>query len=130
MKAEVISIEDYRRGGPPAAELPLVGWQEVSLLFEPKPGVELICAEICGDSLKGDGIFDGDTAVVELTGQASPGQLVAAMTPGGLVVKYYHAAPGRRVRLCSANEASRDLVYPRHAVRIVGVVRQINRRLA
>jgi hypothetical protein len=51
------------------------------------------------------------------------------MTPVGLVVKYYHPQRGGKVRLCSANKASRDLVYPRRLVRVLGVVRQINRRL-
>jgi phage repressor protein C with HTH and peptisase S24 domain len=109
--------------------LPLVEWREVRLLFKPGPNVRLVCAEICGDSLHEALIADGDMAVIELTHEARDGELVAALTPQGILVKYLYREPRGWVRLESRNAAYEPHRFKVGEVRIQGVIRQIVRKL-
>lgn len=61
-----------------------------------------VISEICGDSLTGAGIRDGDLALVHLTSDIRAGDLVAALTPEGMLVKFLDYKGGL-IRLESAN---------------------------
>lgn len=88
--------------------LPTVKWRQVRLPRWARNSDRFIVSEICGDSLIGAGIFDGDLALVYLTQDIRQGDLVAALTPEGMLVKFLGYQDGQ-IRLDSANPH-----YPPH----------------
>jgi SOS-response transcriptional repressor LexA len=110
--------------------LPIVEWREVRLPSDAREQDRYVCAEICGDSLVDALIADGDLAVIELAAEARDGELVAALTPEGILAKFFYREPGGVIRLESRNEAYPNLRYPARRVRIQGVIRHIIRRLS
>ena len=88
--------------------LPFVKWKQVSVPKWAKNSDKFVLSEICGDSLIGAGINDGDLALIYLTANIRAGDLVAALTPEGMVVKYLAFLDGK-IRLESANPH-----YPPH----------------
>ena len=107
--------------------LPFISWREVSTRGSYKG--RLVAAEICGESLTEEGIFDGDLAVIELTYEARNGQLVAALTPQGMMAKYFYQEPDYTVRLESRNQAYLPLYFRPHQISVHGIVREIIRKL-
>jgi SOS-response transcriptional repressor LexA len=83
---------------------------------------------VTGETLAGEGIHDGDMAVVRVNfkdSELTPGRLIAATTPYGLLLKRIYQSPdGKTVRLVSANPDYGDLVLDRGDVEIRGVVVQ------
>jgi SOS-response transcriptional repressor LexA len=88
-------------------------------------GDQIVSFDVCGDSLEGDGIFDGDILVCKTNFEVAdltPGRLVVARLPsGGLVVKHLHTNNGHVV-LKAANAHYVDHVFEREDVRIEAVV--------
>ncbi len=76
-----------------------------------------------GDSMKDDGLWDGDTMVIDRRPRTTyEGQIVIAWINGGLVVKRYHKTQ-KLVVLMPANEAFLPIyVQPGDAFFIYGVV--------
>ena len=107
--------------------LPFVSWREVNLLRKYKG--RLVAAEICGESLSEDAILDGDMAVIELTHEARDGQLVAVLTPQGMMAKFFYQEPDYTIRLESRNQAYAPLHFRPHQITIQGIVREIVRKL-
>jgi SOS-response transcriptional repressor LexA len=82
--------------------LPIVRWRDVRLPRWARGNDRFVCAEICGDSLKDKGIFDGDIALIHLTHDITPGDLAAILTPEGMLIKFVFVEDGK-LRLESAN---------------------------
>ena|SRR5687767_10592755 len=88
--------------------LPTVKFREVKIPRWARSSDRFVLSEICGDSLTGVDIRNGDLALIYLTTNVKVGDLVAVLTPAGLLVKFlsFH---GDQVRLQSANPR-----YPPH----------------
>lgn len=78
--------------------------------------------EVHGDSMRDEGILDGDWVVVEQRDQARNGELVVALVDGGeATLKRIEQRPGM-VRLHAANPDYTAMEYAPDRVRIQGVV--------
>lgn len=88
--------------------LPIVQFREVRLPRWARSSDRFVLSEICGDSLTGVDIRNGDLALIHLTCDIKPGDLIAALTPDGFLVKFLAFQEGKIV-LTSANPN-----YPPH----------------
>jgi SOS-response transcriptional repressor LexA len=101
--------------------LPSVKWKAVQLPKWARSSDRFVLAEVCGDSLNGAGIYNGDLALVHLTTDIRAGDLVAALTPVGMLVKFLHYEDGL-ISLKSANPHYPPHTYEPSAVNIQGKV--------
>ncbi len=91
----------------------------------------IFALRVSGDSMIGDGIFDGDIIFVRRQHEAARGEIVAVMVDGSATVKrYYHE--GDRVRLEPSNPDMESIYVEaaeaRDAVilgKVIGVYRQV-----
>lgn len=84
--------------------LPIVRWIEVTLPRWARSFDRFVAAEICGDSLIGDHILDGDFVLVHLTTDVQQGNLAAVLAGGSLLIKYlFVETDPPRVRLESSH---------------------------
>lgn len=85
-----------------------------------------VCFEASGDSLIGDGIFDGDKLVCRTNFEASEitdGKLVVVkLGCGSLLVKHFHLLPNGFVKLSSSNPNYRDQYYELDMIEIKAIV--------
>lgn len=104
--------------------------REINARAAVQPTDSLVGAKVGGDSLNGDGILAGDVVVFRQNfkeTELTPGRLVAAQTPDGLLVKHYYKSPAGVVRLVSSHPDYSDLEFQSGAVEIVGVAVRIER---
>lgn len=81
-------------------------------------------SEIYGDSLADVGIKDGDYVLIHLTKNVSEGDLVAATTPAGFLVKFLSYAPNGNICLTDSDYIPR--CFPSESVYIEGrIVRKL-----
>ena len=82
----------------------------------------LFVLEVTGESMRDEGIFDGDHVVCEHREEALNGDTVVALVGGesATLKKYFRDGP--RIRLQPANPAFKPMIYPDESVRIQGVV--------
>lgn len=88
--------------------------------------------KVCGDSLSGEGILDGDLLVVKRTFEAAEvrdGRLVVCLLPTGRSVVKRIYIEGERVRLCSSNSHYKDLIFDAEHIRVEGIVRSVVREV-
>ena len=92
---------------------------------------EVFALRVNGDSMIGDGIFDGDYIFVRKQLQADPGDVVVAIIDGEATVKRFYPE-GDRIRFQPANDAM-DPIFVRRSefrsVDLMGVVVGVYRRL-
>ena len=100
--------------------LPSIEWREVALPDWARKSDKFVLSEIYGDSLSAIGIHDGDFVLIYLTSSVSPGDLVAATTPAGFLVKFLSYTPDGKVRLAGADHIPK--VFPAKSVHIEGRV--------
>ncbi len=81
-----------------------------------------------GESMRDDGIHDGDTVIVESRVQARHGEVVVALIDGSEATLKRFELRGGEVVLHPANEAMQPLVFDARRVTIRGVVRGLIRR--
>lgn len=130
-----------RSRGAEAVELPLLGFAAAGRPIEavldnetvavPQSMVrrpETFALRVKGDSMRDDGILDGDHIVVERRSQAESGETVVAVIAGEATVKRFHRERGGRVRLQPANERHAPLLCRERDVEIRGVVVGLLRR--
>lgn len=98
---------------------------ESTLGFVPRAGS--FALRVRGDSMKGAGIFNGDTVVVEPNTPARENQVVVALIDGEITLKRLVRMNGRYF-LKAENPAFPEL-HPRGDLVIQGVVRTVVRRL-
>jgi len=86
---------------------------------------------VVGDSMIGDGIFDGDYIFVKKRSTARPGEIVVAMIDGEATVKRYYPE-GERIRFQPSNPAM-DPIYVSardfRATQILGLIVGVYRRV-
>lgn len=100
--------------------IPTVEWREVSIPHWATESDQFVLSEIYGDSLSGIGICDGDFVLIYLTNSVSEGDLIAATTPDGFLVKFLSYTPDGNVRLSGTDHVPR--VFPVKSVKIEGRV--------
>ena len=86
------------------------------------------CLRVHGDSMIEDGIFDGDTVVVDPTLKPKRGDVVVALLEDEATVKYYYPK-GREVELRPANSTMSPIIAPAAALRLQAVVVSVQRTL-
>lgn len=130
-----LNIESIPIVGRVAAGLPLLavenvdGHIAVDRSFLPRG--EVLSLRIVGESMKDEGIMDGDLVLVKRQDVANRGDIVVAVIGDEATVKKFY--PDRnRVRLEPANEAFSTIVVDRNAPGffIAGVVVGLLRRIA
>jgi repressor LexA len=116
-------------GGKPVLieSLSIAGWREIRAPKGARAGDRFAAVPICGDSLVEDHITNGDILIVQLTKEARVGDLIIALTPDGLTVKYIHAQVEGMVLLRGANSMYEDQIWDASEIQIQGVVRRIER---
>jgi SOS-response transcriptional repressor LexA len=104
-------------------------WRNITPPKDARTGDVFIATPIEGDALTGDGIFDGDIAIVRLSFSSEeiwPGRLISISTPDGLQISHYYQI-GDKVRLSSSNPDYGSVTYFGSQVKIQGVVVRIER---
>jgi repressor LexA len=81
-----------------------------------------------GDSMRDDGILDGDLIVVESRPSAESGETVVAVLNGEATVKRFHRERQGKIRLQPANDQMAPIVVSEREVEIRGVVVALVRR--
>jgi SOS-response transcriptional repressor LexA len=110
--------------------LPIREWRDIRPIKNARPFDRFCAALVSGNSLTGDGVFDGDYVIVRLTfelEEIKPGRLCAVLTPVGLLIKHIYLTLDNRIRLASANQTYEDLVFDIDDVEIQGVVVRVER---
>jgi repressor LexA len=82
---------------------------------------EHFALQVLGDSMKDDGIFEGDLLVVQQREAAEPGQTVVALVDGEATVKRFFRT-GEQIELRPANVAYEPMVFDESQVHIRGVL--------
>lgn len=113
----------------PLDALNIAGWREIRPIKGARPGDRFAAAPVRGDSLIEDHIADGDILIIHLTCEAHVGDLIVALTPDGLTVKYVHAQIEGMVLLRGANSIYEDQIWDATEIKIEGVVKRIERDL-
>lgn len=93
---------------------------------------EVATVTVCGDSLTGEGIQDGDVLIVKRVidgAEIRNGRLVVACLPTGRSVVKRIYFEGGRVVLRSANPAYEDMVFERDQITVEGIVKELKRSL-
>lgn len=91
---------------------------------------ESFLLEVKGDSMRGAGIQDGDSVIVEREESPENGEIVAALLYGEQVTVKRLYREGDKVRLKAENPAYEDLVLSGEDVAVQGRVRGLLRSLA
>jgi len=101
-------------------------------LVHTRGAAPIFALRVQGDSMIGDGIFDGDLIFVRRQEEARQGEIVAVMVDDAATVKRYHRE-GTRVRLDPSNPLMRPIYVDGTDGReiailgkVVGVYRQLN----
>lgn len=99
-----------------------------------KSAKDLFALRVEGDSMIEEGIFDGDTLVIQSRQEARDGDLVVASVEQEATVKrYFHKANpatperGKLIELRPANKRLTSMWYPASQVEIKGLVRALMR---
>ncbi len=82
---------------------------------------EHFALRVRGESMRDEGIMDGDVVVVRKTPAARDSQVVVAMVDGEATVKRFRRR-GPNIELIPANPDFEVIVAPEESVRVVGVV--------
>ncbi len=86
-------------------------------------GANRYVLEVCGDSMAGIGILDGDLVVIEQRDSADDGQIVVALIDGNeATLKRLHHHPDGEIELRPENPSFRPLRYAAGRVRVQGVL--------
>jgi repressor LexA len=92
---------------------------------------KVFALKVTGDSMIGDGIFDGDYIFVRKQLQAAPGEIVVALIEDEATVKRYYLE-GDRVRFQPSNPRLKPIYVNRDEFRetqIIGVVVGVYRKV-
>lgn len=112
--------------GKPGDWLPTDGLRWVRPLKNTSHMQGVIAMRVNGDSMMGDGIMDGDFAIIQMVDIAPPEKIVVVRTPHGLTVKRV-IRQHDTVILRSSNPIFKDQAWPVEDICLIGVVRRIER---
>lgn len=87
-------------------------------------GGQVFALRVCGESMIGEGILDGDIIFVRQQSEARRGEMVAVMVDGAATVKRYHPE-GDRIRLQPSNPDMEPIYVHREDARDVAVVGRV-----
>jgi repressor LexA len=107
--------------GKPIEVVPEGDSLEVPASLLPEHPENAYVLRVVGDSMVGEGIWDGDWIVVERRAQIQPGDPVVASVGGEVTLKRFYPE-GRWVRLEPANPRLAPLRFPAAEVQVQGVV--------
>lgn len=100
-------------------------------LVRTRSSAPIFALRVQGDSMIGDGIFDGDLIFIRRQQEARAGEIVAVMVDGSATVKRYYR-DGERIRLEPSNPAMEPIYVSAADARdtavlgkVVGVYRQL-----
>ena len=98
-------------------------------VFGPRVGQQAGCyaLRIDGDSMKNEGILDGDYVIVERRDSARDGErVVALLKDGETTLKTYFREPDGRIRLQPANESYEPIIVDDCTIQgvVIGVMRR------
>jgi len=100
-------------------------------MFGPRVGQKAGCfaLQVEGDSMRDEGIMDGDYVIVERRETARNGERVVALLPDGeTTLKTFQRERGGKVRLQPANEAFEPIIVDADDLQVQGVVIGVLRR--
>jgi SOS-response transcriptional repressor LexA len=118
-------VTEVGAGPLPVAEAPIIGRRRVRAIKGARPCDRYVSAPVSGDSLRDDGILDGDQAILKLTfelSEVTQGRLVVVRCPGGNLMKHFHLTDDGMVRLASANPEYPDLYFELQDVEVQAIV--------
>ena len=128
--ARVPILGEIFAGKPvPVEALPIIGWRSIRPIKGARAGERYAAAPVNGHSMIEDHIIDGDLVIFKLTHEARTGDLIIALTPDGLTLKYFYPQPDGTIILRGANSLCDDQVWQARHLKIQGVVRRIERDL-
>lgn len=114
--------------GSPIEWIPIEKWRTIRPLKDAPCGGQLYGMDVVGKSLIGKHILPGDVLIFVYGSQAKPGDLCVIQTPHGLTAKFiFPSADGDEVVLKAANVLVKDQVWPCDSVKILGVVKRVER---
>jgi repressor LexA len=130
---EVPIVGRVAAGAPLLAEQNLDDTLQIDPAVLPQAGKDVFGLKVKGDSMVGDGIFDGDLVFVRRQQSARSGEIVVAMIEGEATVKRFFPE-GSRVRLQPSNPAMQPIYVSASQAReasilgiVVGVFRKLSR---
>lgn len=131
-RVEYLMVSDVGQlGAGPAVEfLPSVRKIKIVRPANARSFDSLVAGRISGDSLKDDGILDGDRIICRTNFEMSEvrqGRLVVVRTPFGLLVKHFYLTDDGMVRLASANRKFKDLVFELEEIEVKALVLETSR---
>ena len=101
-------------------------------MIQTRGSAPVFALRVTGDSMIGDGIFDGDIIFIRKQPEARKGEIVAVMVDGSATVKRYYRE-GDKLRLAPSNPEMEDIIVDladaREATvlgKVVGVYRKID----
>lgn len=122
---EVFHVAAEVGAGASVEYLPFVRKRKIRAVEGARPFDKFISTRVAGDSLRDDGILDGDYAICRLTfklSEVTNGRLVIVRTPCGLLVKHFYLTDDGFVRLVSANPKYPDLHFEINDVEVQALV--------
>lgn len=131
---QVIEVEHFGQVGA-GTTVDLFDHPRAQLILRPqwvRDFNEVGTVSVSGDSLKNEGILDGDTLIVKRVihaGEIKNGKLVIALITGGrcVVKRIYFEAD--KVILRSANAKYPDMEFEEDEISVEGIVKELKRRL-
>ncbi len=119
-------------GAPILAQENITDHVRIDSMLVGESGKKVFALRVAGDSMIGDGIFDGDYIFVRKQLQAASGEIVVAMIEEEATVKRFYPE-GERIRFQPSNPRMRPIYVSRDDFRetqiigvVVGVYRKVN----
>lgn len=128
---EVPLLGKVAAGEPILAQQNITDHVRIDSMLLGESGKRVFALRVTGDSMIGDGIFDGDFIFVRKQLQATPGEIVVAMIEDEATVKRFYPE-GDRIRFQPSNPRLKPIYVNRGDFRetqIIGVVVGVYRKL-
>ncbi|HEY2028697.1 MAG TPA: transcriptional repressor LexA [Myxococcales bacterium] len=129
--AEIPVVGKVAAGAPILAQENITDHVRIDSMLIGDSGKRVFALRVAGDSMIGDGIFDGDYIFVKKQIQAQPGEIVVAMIEDEATVKRFYPE-GDRVRFQPSNPRLKPIYVHRDEFRetqIIGVVVGVYRKM-
>ena len=128
---EIPVVGKVAAGEPILAQENIVDHVRIDSMLVSESGKKVFALRVAGDSMIGDGIFDGDYIFVRKQLQANSGEIVVAMIEEEATVKRFYPE-GERVRFQPSNPRLKPIYVNREDFRetqIIGVVVGVYRKV-
>ena len=129
---EIPVVGKVAAGAPILAQENITDHVRIDSMLVSESGKKVFALRVTGDSMIGDGIFDGDYIFVRKQLQASPGEIVVAMIEDEATVKRFYPEADR-VRFQPSNPRLKPIYVNREDFRetqiiglVVGVYRKVH----